>query len=118
MKFLLAALALIAIVRPEHFIPVAVTGAIAFGILVALARLLHGEPLFADGGATAAKVLLAVVTTIAVIRPEHFITVVTIGAATIALLLVARAAVRLLRHDRGSSLATGGPDTDRVVPRG
>jgi|PlaIllAssembly_1097288.scaffolds.fasta_scaffold60570_1 hypothetical protein len=117
MKFLLAALALIAIVRPEHFIPVAVTGALAAGILLALARLLHGQPLFDDGGAAAAKVLLAMMTAIAVIRPEHFITVVAVGAAIVALALVVRAALRALRGHDDSRFATDGPNAPGNPPR-
>jgi MFS superfamily sulfate permease-like transporter len=116
MKFLLVALALIAVVRPEHFIPVAVTGALAVGVLLGLARLLHGEPLFDDGGSAAAKVLLVVMTAIAVIRPEHFITVVAIGAAVLALLLVVRQAVRAVRGDGESRLATNGPDAEGKAP--
>jgi len=118
MKFLLAALALIAVVRPEHFIPVAVTGALAVGILLALARLLHGQPLFDDGGSAAAKVLLAVVTAIAVIRPEHFVPVVAVGAAIVALVLVVRAAVKARRGSGDSRLATDGPDAQGNLPRG
>jgi hypothetical protein len=105
MKFFLAALALIAIVRPEHFIPVALTGAIAIGALLALARIVHGEPLFADGGQTAAKILLVAMTAIAVVRPEHFIPVVVVAAILVALAAVVRAAARAYRGDHGADLA-------------
>lgn len=117
MKFLLAALALIAVVRPEHLIPVAVTGALAVGVLIALARLLHGDPLFDDGGTAAAKVLLVVMTVIAMVRPEHFITVAAVGAATVALFLVVRATVRALRRDGDSRLATDGPVAEGKTAR-
>jgi hypothetical protein len=105
MKFFLAALALIAIVRPEHFIPVALTGAIAIGALLALARILHGEPLFADGGQTAAKVLLVVMTAIAVVRPEHFIPAVVVATVVLALAAVVRAAACAYRGHHGADLA-------------
>jgi hypothetical protein len=108
MKFFLAALALIAIVRPEHFIPVALTGAIAIGALLALARILHGEPLFADGGQTAAKVLLVVMTAIAVVRPEHLLPVVVVAAVVMALYFVGRAAMRAFRSGHNADLATDG----------
>jgi hypothetical protein len=105
MKFFLAALALIAIVRPEHFIPVALTGAIAIGALLALARILHGEPLFADGGQAAAKFLLVAMTAIAVVRPEHLIPAVVVAAMAVALAAVVRAAARAYRSGHGADLA-------------
>ena len=94
MKVLLAILSLMAIVRPEHFVPVVLTGAVVLGLLILIGKAFKR---FEDGAQTAAKILLAALAVVAIVRPEHFVPVVLAGAVAVGLLVLIGLSVRLFK---------------------
>ena len=96
MKLVLLALALIAVVRPEHFVPVALLAAVVLGLLFLIDRGYDGFRALVQA---AVKALLLAMTLIAIVRPEHFIPIVAAGAAAASLLALAVLTLRLWRAD-------------------
>jgi len=96
MKLVLLALALIAVVRPEHFVPVALPAAIVLGALFLIDRGYEG---FRGLVQSAVKGLLIAMTLIAIVRPEHLLPVVAALAAAASLLALAALTLRLWRAD-------------------
>jgi hypothetical protein len=110
MKLVLLALALIAVVRPEHFVPVALLAAVVLGLLFLIDRGYDGFRALVEA---AVKALLVAMTLIAVVRPEYFVPVVAGGAVAASMLALAVLSLRLWRADargaRSSAPAEGSP---------
>lgn len=116
MKVLLVVMALMAVVPPEHLAPVVLTGAVALGLMVLIGSSIMRSTHFKEASVSAMKALLAAMAVVAVVRPEHLLSVALAIALTVGVVVVLHTLITAFKGGDSPVLTLPHPNSDRFDP--